>query len=316
MSKYFIGVDIGGTKISLVKGDGQGRISDKIRFENNGSPEEMIGRILRSAASFGPVSGVGISCGGPLDITRGSVMSPPNLPGWDNVPIVRLLTEATGAPAYLQNDANACALAEWRFGAGKGTRNMIFLTFGTGMGAGLILNGNLYEGTNANAGEAGHIPLADGGPIGYGKQGSFEGFCSGGGIRQQAIAYAKKRLEQGKSVSYCATEADLPSVTAKTVADRALAGFDDAKEIYRRCGEKLGLGLSILVDLFNPEAIVIGSIYARARSLLEPAAMQVLREQALPQSLSVCRILPAALGDGLGDMAALSVAIQGGKIYE
>ena len=313
MSQYYIGVDIGGTKIALVKGDEEGRILEKIRFDNNGSSEEMIERILRSAASFGAVSGVGISCGGPLDLKRGAITSPPNLPGWDDVPIVTLLSEATGAPAYLQNDANACALAEWRFGAGKGTRNMIFLTFGTGLGAGLILNGALYEGTNANAGEAGHIPLASDGPVGYGKRGSFEGFCSGGGIRQQAISYAEQQLRTGRSVSYCATAEDLPSVTARSVAECAFAGCSDAKEIYRRCGEKLGLGLSILIDLFNPEAIVIGSIYARARALLEPAALQVLKEQALPQALEVCRILPAALGENLGDLAALSVAMQGGK---
>ena len=97
------------------------------------------------------------------------------------------------------------------------------------------------------------------------------------------------------------------------MAECAFAGCSDAKEIYRRCGEKLGLGLSILIDLFNPEAIVIGSIYARARALLEPAALQVLKEQALPQALEVCRILPAALGENLGDLAALSVAMQGGK---
>ena len=313
MSQYYIGVDIGGSKIALVKGDEEGRILEKIRFDNNGSPEEMIERILRSAASFGAVSGVGISCGDPLDLKRGAITAPPNLPGWDDVPIVKLLSEATGAPAHLQNDANACALAEWRFGAGKGTRNMIFLTFGTGLGAGLILNGALYEGTNANAGEAGHIPLASDGPVGYGKAGSFEGFCSGGGIRQQAIAYAEQQLRTGRSVSYCATVEDLPSVTARSVAECAFAGCVDAKEIYRRCGEKLGLGLSILIDLFNPEAIVIGSIYARARALLEPAALQVLKEQALPQALEVCRILPAALGEDLGDLAALSVAMQGGK---
>ena len=235
-------------------------------------------------------------------------MSPPNLPGWDDVPIVTLLSEATGAPAYLQNDANACALAEWRFGAGKGTRNMIFLTFGTGLGAGLILNGALYEGTNANAGEAGHIPLAPDGPVGYGKRGSFEGFCSGGGIRQQAIAYAEQQLRTGRSVSYCATVEDLPSVTARSVAECAFAGCSDAKEIYRRCGEKLGLGLSILIDLFNPEAIVIGSIFARAEDLLREPMERTLKREALAFSLGRCKIVPATLGEQIGDYAALSVA--------
>ena len=129
---------------------------------------------------------IGISCGGPLDSKKGIIFSPPNLPGWDNVPITRILSDEFGVETALQNDANACALAEWLMGAERGHSNMIFLTFGTGMGAGLILNGRLYSGTNDLGGEVGHIRLAKTGPVGFGKAGSFEGFCSGGGIAQLA----------------------------------------------------------------------------------------------------------------------------------
>lgn len=124
-----------------------------------------------------PAKKVGISCGGPLNSTAGIIEGPPNLPGWNNVKIADILTSHYGVFASLQNDANACAVAEWKFGAGKGAQNMIFLTFGTGLGAGLILNGRLYSGTNDNAGEIGHIRLEEFGPSGYGKSGSFEGFA-------------------------------------------------------------------------------------------------------------------------------------------
>ena len=129
---------------------------------------------------------IGITCGGPLDSKKGLIMSPPNLPKWDKIPITKIIEDNFNVPVFLQNDANACALAEWRFGAGKGTNNMIFLTFGTGLGAGLILDGRLYAGTNNLAGEIGHIRLAKDGPLGYDKKGSFEGFCSGAGIARLA----------------------------------------------------------------------------------------------------------------------------------
>ena len=124
-------------------------------------------------------------------------MCPPNLPDWDNVPLVEMTEKRLGIKTILQNDANACAVAEWKFGAGRGTRNMVFLTFGTGMGAGLILDGRLYSGTNDMAGEVGHIRLAPKGPLGYGKKGSFEGFCSGGGIADLAKQTVLNKLSQG-----------------------------------------------------------------------------------------------------------------------
>src|SRR5690606_15592063 len=141
------------------------------------------------------LAAIGISCGGPLDSRRGVILSPPNLPGWDRIPVVEVFQQAFKVPVALQNDANAGALAEWLWGAGRGSHNMIFLTFGTGMGAGLILNGQLYSGTNDLAGEVGHIRLAPDGPVGYGKAGSFEGFCSGGGIKQLATDRAKMALK-------------------------------------------------------------------------------------------------------------------------
>lgn len=311
--KRLIGIDIGGTKIAVVKGDDHGKIEQKIRFENDGTPAQMIDRILSVAKDMGDADAIGISCGGPLDAHRGMILSPPNLPGWDNVPIVSLLEKATGIPAYLQNDADACALAEWRHGAGRGCNSMIFLTFGTGLGAGLILDGRLYAGSSGSAGEVGHIAMEKDGPIGYGKRGSLEGFCSGRGIRQLAISAAEETFAQGETPSYCKSREEISLITAKTVADRALEGHADAARIYEKCGEMLGRGLAILVDILNPERIVIGSIYVRAQALLESALLRTLQKEALPHALAACEIRPSELGESLGDVAALAVAENGLK---
>ncbi|MBE7052553.1 MAG: ROK family protein [Ruminococcaceae bacterium] len=309
-----IGFDIGGTKCAVCVGRCD---KDRIVIENkmvmptncNISPYDMIECMCKAAEEMtDDFSSIGISCGGPLDSDKGVIMSPPNLPGWDNVTIVDYLKNKYGGKVKLQNDANACAVAEWKFGAGIGSENMIFLTFGTGLGAGLILNSQLYCGTNDMAGEVGHIRLCKSGPVGYGKEGSFEGFCSGGGIAQLGKMYAEERLLKGEVVSFCQSRANLDEITAKTIAQKAYEGFEDAVGIYKLCGERLGQGLSILVDILNPDKIVIGSIYQRAEKLLVQSMKSVLESECLPASLAACSIVPAALGDSIGDYAAISVA--------
>lgn len=309
--KKYIGIDIGGTKIAVVKGDASGNIIKKVRFLNDMSPNEAIGRIIDEARALGDADAVGISCGGPLDSKKGLILSPPNLPGWDSIPITQILGDALGIPAFLQNDADACALAEWKFGAGKGADNMIFLTFGTGMGAGLILNGQLYSGSTGSGGEVGHVRLQPFGPVGYGKAGSFEGFASGSGIAQLGKIAATEMLQRGNTVGYCQSLDELDNVTAQTVALAAKDGDETAIEVYRLCGEMLGMGLSILIDILNPERIILGSIYARSGELLESSMRKVLEREALTQAYACCQILPAALGESLGDVAAISVAVNG-----
>ena len=277
--------------------------------------DETLARILSEVKAMAQRHGldasntkaVGISCGGPLDSRRGIVQSPPNLPGWDDIPIVRLVEEATGIRAALQNDANACALAEWKYGAGRGTRNMVFLTFGTGMGAGLVLDGKLYAGTNDNGGEVGHIRLSDFGPVGYGKAGSFEGFASGGGIAQLAQSAAKEQLMMGRKVAWC-PDGDLSAITAKTVAEAAAAGDALAIGVYQTSAAYLGRALSILIDILNPEVIAIGSIFVRAEQLIRPFMQAVIDREALPAAAAVCQVKPAELGEQIGDFASLSIA--------
>lgn len=254
------------------------------------------------------LQGIGISCGGPLSSKKGLVLSPPNLPGWDNVPIVAMTEKRFNKKTLLQNDANACAIAEWKFGAGKGYNNIIFLTFGTGMGAGLILDGKLYSGTTDLAGEVGHLRLTDIGPVGFGKAGSFEGFCSGGGIAQLAQIKVRQKLQMGEKVSFCNTLAELPQLTAKTVAEAAYKGDETAIEIYKTCGLYLGKGLSLLIDILNPELIILGSIYGRTKDLVEPYMWQTIKQEAIHDSYTACKIVAAGLSENIGDIAALSLA--------
>ena len=309
------GFDIGGTKCAVSLGDscaGDARIIARREIPTPGRWQEALERLFSLAdellAGSRPAA-CGFSCGGPLDAEKGLVLSPPNLPGWDRVPLTALAGERFGAPCFLENDANACALAEWRWGAGKGSRNMAFLTFGTGLGAGLILDGRLIRGANGNAGEAGHVRLSPFGPAGYGKEGSFEGFCSGGGIAQLAVTLGRRALQRGVSPAYYAGSWD--AVTAKAVAQAAQRGDETARAVFELCGEKLGEGLSVLVDILNPEVIVIGSVFTRCEELLRPAMERAMARECLGASLAAVRVVPAALGESIGDCAALCVAEYG-----
>ena len=300
----YIGIDIGGTKCAVTRAevDGNGKINilSKVRF-NTEDAKTTLSRIFKEVGEMMPADAIGISCGGPLDENSGVIISPPNLPGWENVPITDMLKARFSVPVKILNDANACALAEWRFGAGRGTRNMVFLTFGTGLGAGLILDGKLYSGTNGNAGEVGHVRLAPDGPLGFGKHGSFEGFCSGGGISRLAEIEKAKAKEEDRVIFEAGTD-------AKTLSELASRGDKDALSVFHKSAEKLGFGLSVIIDILNPERIVIGSVFKRSEALFRPVMEEVLRKEALGVSLDVCKVVPAELDDNLGDFAAIAAA--------
>ena len=312
MNGPYVGFDIGGTKCAVIIGENTGqlpRILTRHAFPTPPTLQECMSRmceLARKECKYAQIHGIGISAGNPMDAKNGMLLNPPNLPGWSGISLTQWATDALHAPAMLENDANACALAEWRWGAGIGYTNMIFLTFGTGMGAGLILNGALYRGTLGNAGEIGHIRLQEFGPSGYGKLGSFEGFCSGGGLPQLAETIGLGYRQRGIIPAYMQDN----TYDVKALAEAARAQDTAAIEVFTLCGHMLGKGLAVLVDILNPECIVIGSIYTRCTDLLKPAMQEVLEAEALSDSVSACSILPAKLGEQIGDFAALSVAIQ------
>lgn len=314
------GIDIGGTKCAVSVGIVKNDSIEILSTSSRPTPPrdfpgcmDMLSKLLRDQLRSDldwELAAIGISCGGPLDPASGLIFSPPNLPSWDAVdPVTPLRTEFK-VPVRLRNDADACALAEWKLGAGKGLQNLIFLTFGTGMGAGLILNGRLYSGANGMAGEVGHIRLAEEGPQGYGKEGSFEGFCSGGGIADLGRRKARQALSVGNPPLFCPDQASLASIDARSIAAALLQGDPLAKEIYRTVAAYLGKGLALLIDILNPELIVLGSIYLRQQEVLESGMWVELSREALPRSLDACRIVPSALGEHIGDYAALSVALD------
>ena len=308
---HLLGFDIGGTKTAVCVGTPQGVVLRREQFAT-GPPDATMRQALdvardlvgRSDGASERVMAAGISCGGPLDSERGVILSPPNLPGWDAVPVVQQVRDATGLPTRLENDANAGALAEWQFGAGRGCRNLVFLTAGTGMGAGLILGGRLYRGEQDLAGEVGHMRLAEDGPTGYGKAGSFEGYCSGGGIAQ----LGRSMLAEPHPPSPL-DRIDPALLTTHDIAQAAAEGDSLARQIVQTSGRMLGKGLAVLIDCLNPELIVIGSLALRLGRLWLDPAMAVVDAEALDPARRACRIVPAGLGEAVGDLASLAVAL-------
>ena len=319
--KYIAGFDIGGTKcaVLLARLDKGLEILERRELATREIPDprqavdkmaELAGQM---AAAHGAVklSALGISCGGPLDVRRGVIQSPPHLPGWDDIPVNAWLEEALSAPAFLQNDANACALVEWRLGAGRGARDMIFCTMGTGFGAGIIAEGVLLNGTAGLSGEIGHVRLEPDGPVSYGKAGSVEAYCSGDGIAALAALHTEQCLCAGYTPQWTRDGYAPEQVDARLAAQYAHQGDADGLEVYQQAGDKLGRTLAVLLDILNPELVVIGSIFARAEGLLRPAMEAALAREALPGAVRSCRVVPAQTGDRLGDYASLMVACHG-----
>jgi glucokinase len=314
--KYYIGMDIGGTKTAVLLVTEKAQFLDRQEFPTSKGKDGwrqtvyQLKDICKNFIARQKIEAIGISCGGPLDSQKGYILSPPNLPGWDDIPIVEIFLEAFEVPVYLQNDANAGALAEWIYGAGRGTKNMIFLTFGTGLGAGLILNGRLYSGTNDLAGETGHIRLAEAGPIGFHKPGSFEGFCSGPGFSQMMSSELLSLSDQSDRETVSIKYKDPGDITGKDVVEWAQKGDPLAMKVIEKSGSYLGKGLAILIDILNPELIVIGGMGVRLGELLLSPARKVIDEEAIPGAAKVCKIVPAALGEKIGDYAALCVCLE------
>jgi glucokinase len=309
MARNLIGIDIGGTNCVVCLGNEHGKVIDEIRFKTfeKDGPQQCIDNLISSCRKLInkhqiPLAGIGICCGSPLNPYRGVIQSPANLPSWVDIPIVDIFQKEFGIRTYLENDANAAALAEHRFGAGRGKKNVVYLTFGTGMGAGMVLNSQLYRGANVYAGEVGHFRLDSDGPVGCRKRGSFEGYCSGGGIAQ--LAQMTKEAWKGET-----TLKDNPK--AVDVGNGAEEGDELCIAVLEESGRRLGQGLSYIIDLLNPEVIAIGTVFVRCEKFLRPSMENVLKDECMEQTLSACKIVPSKLSNNIGVFASLSVACQG-----
>jgi glucokinase len=312
----YLGIDIGGTKCAVALATDTGDLRERNEFKTELGVEgrkrtiEALLYASEKLADHHRIAAVGISCAGPLDSKRGVVLCPPNLGGWEDTPIVDIFRTRLQLPTYLENDANAGALAEWRFGAGQGIDNLIFLTFGTGMGAGLILGGYLYRGASDLAGEVGHVRLAEEGPVGFHKGGSFEGFCSGPGLAQLMAAKISALFHESGSPDIGERYKNPEAITGKDIVDWALDGDELALQVVAESGEYLGRGIAILIDTLNPDLVVVGSMGVRLGDLLLEPARRIIREEAIASSARACSVVPAALGERTGDFAALCVALE------
>ncbi len=306
MPDTILGFDIGGTKTGFILGDSQGQILRRAEMSTPAAesfeaafPQMMAaGRAFMgqcTEAGLPAVEAISVSVGGPLDITKGILYAPPHLAAWGEAPLKARLEENFDLPVYVEHDGNAGALAEFYFGAGQGAKNMIFLTLGTGLGAGIILNGKIYHGSRDMAGEVGHIRMAEDGPVQYDKAGSWEGFSSGAGLVSLA-----NWMQPGRWSRY---------VTPREIINRALGGDRLARELVTESGRWLGRGMAILVDILNPDVIVVGTLAVILGDLLLEPARVALRQEALPRALEACRIVPAQLGVRLGDVASLMAAM-------
>lgn len=314
----FIGIDIGGTKTAVVASCEPPSVLKRFVFPTlpERGPEQTIATIETSIQEIlsslrmktSDIAAMGVSCGGPLDPIAGVINSPPNLPLWKGIPLRALLERTFAAECFIENDANAGALAEFRFGAGRGHRDLVFLTMGTGLGAGLILNGQLYRGASNTAGEIGHVRLTPDGPEGYGKLGAAEAWASGAGMAKVAELLLKKANESGVLSTLAAPNVRL---TAHDIWQAAQAGDLVAKDIVRCCGTKLGEAIAILVDILNPEKVIIGGLALRMGEQLLAPARKAMRSESLSAAHSVCDVVSAELGEAIGDVAALCVALQG-----
>jgi glucokinase len=312
-----LGIDLGGTKVVIAVAKSQGRVLAERRrpTEPTGDPRTDVERIAADAEQLlaetgiarGSLGAVGISAPGPLDAGRGAVLRPPNLPGWDDVPVCRWLEDRLGAPVRLENDANAAALAEHRWGAGQGCRDMVYLTMSTGVGAGLILDGRLHHGASGNAGEVGHLPVEwNGEPCACGRRGCLEAYVGG--------AAWTRRLRQCAPATgrVAALAGGVDRITPEHVIEAAREGDPFASAEVERYDDWLARGIVALSFVLAPERVVLGTIPTAAGALCFDPVRRKVREAGWPMLVDELEIVPAALGDRGPALAALAVAWEQG----
>jgi glucokinase len=295
-----LGLDIGGTKLAAGVVDRSGRVHSFLvePSEAMRGPEPTLARLFelgrRAVAESGlewtAVEAVGIGCGGPLDAEHGVLLAPPHLPGWVDVPVTALAEKAFERPVMLDNDATAAAAAEHRYGAGAGVRHMVYLTVSTGVGGGVVVDGRLYRGAMQNGGELGHVTVDW-----HGRE------CRGCGRRGCLEAYVS-----GTSIAERAREAGLELETAADVAAAARAGEPGAVAVWDETVEALACGLTSIVNLFEPELVVVGGGVSRSGEQLLGPVRERVRAQAMGPA-GAADIVPAGLGDRVGVVGAAAI---------
>ena len=317
MSSHVVGIDIGGTKLAAVVADKDGNILHKVRkpTESEKGPRHAVQLILSMVDEVldlatlrrEDISGIGVSCGGPLDTKTGIIYSPPNLPGWDALPLKEMIESEFHIPTIIENDANASALAEARFGGGRGYDYVLYMTMSTGIGGGIVANGEIYHGANDSAGEVGHQILLPDGPLcGCGKYGCLEALCSGPSIArraQEAVA------DQPHTKILALADGQVDRVRSEHVLQAARDGDALAIALVEETAYYMGWGIANLVNILNPQIVLLGTIAVAAGDLLLYPIRRTVTEMAMQRPLETVKIMPAELGDSIGDLAAISLVI-------
>ena len=313
-----LAVDLGGTKIitAIVSGDGQVIAKKRSLTLADEGPSSVINRLLSaidhllSSKNLDPsqIGSINLAVAGGIDIERGVVTSSPHLPGWRNVPLRNIVSEKYRVTTFLLNDASATALGEHRFGAGRGVNNLVLLTIGTGIGGGIIIDGKLYNGPSGSAGELGHMTVDINGPkCVCGNIGCLETLVSGPVMAGEAL----KRIAEGESSSLVEMVAgSIEDITAEDIGAAARAGDSLSLKIITEAATYLGVGLVNLVNIFNPEMIILAGGVAELGDLLLDSARRVVREKAFPVSTQAVRIVTAQLGDEAGVRGAALFALE------
>jgi glucokinase len=299
MSKYIVGIDVGGTNVKLGLVDGKADVVGRLSFSTKhvaGTPEKLTAAICEAVGALlrkdhivkDMVAGVGVGLPGLIDVKNGIVRVLPNIPGWKDVPLKKAMEKKLGLPVRLENDVNMITLGEWQYGAGKGLTDVMFITLGTGVGAGLILNSAIYRGPGFAAGEIGHMPLNEDGPVcGCGGWGCFERYVGNKELQHFAAKMFKK-----------------DDITLEEIYGKAVDGKKKALKFWDAVGERVGNGLVGPVNLLNPQAIVVGGGVSRSFAFLEPAIARTLRARAMRTQGEMVRIIKAQLDDDAGIIGA------------
>lgn len=314
--KYVVGVDLGGTKILTAIADLEGNIIERVRVETGADEpaEKVVNRINDTVKevidkvdlTIDDIAKVGVGSPGPLDIEKGIVLFSPNLK-WNNVPIVSLMEEELGLPVLLENDANAAALAEYHFGAGVGTKHMIYMTVSTGIGGGIIVNGEILHGVGSGGGEIGHHTIMPHGPeCGCGNHGCLEALASGTALGR----YGKEAVLADKETLMKEMVDNPEDVDGATVTQAAEKGDKVAQEIVDQVAEYLGIGIANLINIFNPSKLVLGGGVTKAGHLFYDKIIKTVEKRALEAPRKQCQIVFSDIGSDVGVLGAIAVALS------
>ena len=313
MANKVVAVDLGGTKIraALAQSDGQLLKIVRTSTEAERGPDAVIARMeqaIREAAgaAWPEVSGIGIVAPGPLDPWEGVIIQAPNLPGWNNVPLKAIFEKSLQRPVRLGNDANLAALAEQQFGAGRGLKDLIYLTISTGIGSGIVIDDRLLLGAKGLGGEVGHIIVQPDGPLcNCGSRGCLEAIASGTGIARRARERIRERGTSGQMIVQLA--GGLEAITAESVGQAAQAGDPLAVALIRESAEVIGFAIITLMRLFNPQLIIIGGGVSQSGDLFFGPIHQTVQANLLRPYWEDCPIVPVTLGDDVGLLGGVAL---------